>query len=69
MPSNLNRRVARLENKGGGKERILYAVKFPGDSEADALKREGIEPTDDDLVVFIRRFGITAEGEPTCREI
>lgn len=64
MPSNLNRRVARLENKGGGKERIFTTVLYPGESHEDAIKREGIEPTDDDLVVFIRRLSDTAEGKP-----
>ena len=64
MSGNLNRRVTRLENEGGGKERILVAVQFPGDSEEDAIKRAGIEPTDDDLVVLIRRFSTPTEGEP-----
>ena len=64
MPSNLNRRVARLENKGGGKERILTTVLYDGESHEDAIKRAGLEPTGDDLLVFIRRLGITAEGEP-----
>ena len=59
----LNRRVARLENKGGG-GRYLVAVKYPGDSNEDAIKREGFEPTDDDLVVLVRRFSDTTEGEP-----
>ena len=60
----LSRRVARLESKGG-KGRYLVAVKYPGDSNEDAIERAGIEPTDDDLVVIVRRFGITAEGEST----
>ena len=67
MPSNLKRRVDRLVNKGGGKERILYAVQYPGDSRADAIKREGIEPTDENLVVIIRRFSVQPEGEPKCK--
>ena len=56
MPSNLKRRVDRLENKGGGKKRTLVAVKFPGDSDEDAIKRAGIEPTDNDIVLIVRRF-------------
>ena len=68
MPSNLNRRVARLENEGSGKERILVAVQFPGDSQQDAIERAGIEPTGDDLVVLIRRFSTPTEGETECRE-
>ena len=63
MPSNLKRRVDRLESKGG-KENILVVVKNPGESNEDAIKRKGLEPTDDDLVVFIRRFGTPTEGEP-----
>ena len=68
MPSNLKRRVDRLVNKGGGKERILVAVQFPGESRADAIKREGIEPTDYDTVVIIRRFSAPAKGETECLE-
>ena len=62
MPSNLKRRVERLE--GGGKGRILTVVQFPGDSKEDAIERAGIEPTDDDIVLIIRRFSDPTEGEP-----
>ena len=67
MSGNLNRRVERLEYEGGGKGRILVAVLYPGDNEQDALSREGIEPTDEDMVVFIRRFSAPAKGEPKCQ--
>ncbi len=69
MPSNLNRRVARLENEGSGKGRILTAVLYDGESNEDAIRRAGIEPTDEDIVLLIRRFSDPTEGETECREI
>ncbi len=65
MPSKLNNRVSRLEKDGHGEGRTLLVWVEIGESHEDAIKRAGLEPTGDDLLVFIRRFGITAEGEPT----
>ena len=75
MPNNLNRRVARLEKDGHGKKRFLVVVRHKGESQESAITRSGLEPADDDTILFITQISRSpgddlpnGNGGTECRE-
>lgn len=54
MPTNLSRRVARIEQGTGARGRTMHMIELPhGVDRGEALKALGIDECDEDLVVFL----------------
>ena len=53
MPSNLKRRVDRLENGRHGEGRTLMAWLNEGESHETAIKRRRLEPGENDTVLLV----------------
>ena len=53
MPGNLNRRVSRLESEVGEGARFIVVHQCGGEA---AIKKERIEPVDNNTILFITRI-------------
>ena len=65
---SLERRVDRLENEGGGKGRVLLALRDQGESAESAIKKAGLEPADGDTIQLLTRVWAGDGDGPTSQD-